>query len=300
MAPQYGAASTKFLQWHSSVGLFQLSFSSGVLVYPASIPWVSQWYPSVHWVNQWHSSGILVYTGPASVPIDIMAAYCEIFQCLPNKLPYSNKRTMVIFDKNRYKSTQLHNVKLQSLLHTRTKLHKNHISVYIDESWMLVTHRIKVARISSFRLILLRCGNYKPYRYSIIMFRHILSIYWHGYCEYWWNSNDALLFMIAKMTGYSMSSSSFLLLVVWWYMASLCRFDKRHNWVNKWLLYLLLWRVCPKGTQCFRTYSQLYMNIYELRWANHMWCPKEYSCISLSHVIIVTKQVSYSNIKTNS
>ena len=26
-----------------------------------------QWYPSVHWVNQWHSSGIPVYTGPASV-----------------------------------------------------------------------------------------------------------------------------------------------------------------------------------------------------------------------------------------
>ena len=59
--------STKFLQWHSSVGLFQLSFSSGVPVYPASIRWVAQWYPSVHWVNQWHSSGIPVYTGPASV-----------------------------------------------------------------------------------------------------------------------------------------------------------------------------------------------------------------------------------------
>ena len=26
-----------------------------------------QWYSSVHWVNQWHSSGIPVYTGPASV-----------------------------------------------------------------------------------------------------------------------------------------------------------------------------------------------------------------------------------------
>ena len=48
-------------------GLFQLSFSSGVAVYPASIRWVAQWYPSVHWVNQWHSSGIPVYTGPASV-----------------------------------------------------------------------------------------------------------------------------------------------------------------------------------------------------------------------------------------
>ena len=48
-------------------GLFQLSFSSGVPVYPASIRWVAQWYPSVHWVNQWHSIGIPVYTGPASV-----------------------------------------------------------------------------------------------------------------------------------------------------------------------------------------------------------------------------------------
>ena len=48
-------------------GLFQLSFSSGVAVYPASFRWVAQWYPSVHWVNQWHSSGIPVYTGPASV-----------------------------------------------------------------------------------------------------------------------------------------------------------------------------------------------------------------------------------------
>ena len=66
VAPHCGAASTKFLQWHSSVGLFQLSFSSGVLVYPASIRWVAQWYPSVHWVNQWHSSGIPVYTGSAN------------------------------------------------------------------------------------------------------------------------------------------------------------------------------------------------------------------------------------------
>ena len=57
----------EFLQWHSSVGLFQLSFSSGVPVYPASIWLVAQWYPSVHWVNQWHSNSIPVYTGPASV-----------------------------------------------------------------------------------------------------------------------------------------------------------------------------------------------------------------------------------------
>ena len=47
--------------------LFQLSFSSGVPVYTASIRWVAQWYPSVHSINQWHSSGIPVYTGPASV-----------------------------------------------------------------------------------------------------------------------------------------------------------------------------------------------------------------------------------------
>ena len=67
VASQCGAVSTKFIQWHSSVGLFQLSFSSGVPVYPASIRWVAQWYPSVLWVNQWHSSGIPVYTGPPSV-----------------------------------------------------------------------------------------------------------------------------------------------------------------------------------------------------------------------------------------
>ena len=67
MASQCGADSTKFLQWHSSVGLFQLSFSSGVPVYPASIRWVVQRYSSLHWVNQWHSSGITVYTGPANV-----------------------------------------------------------------------------------------------------------------------------------------------------------------------------------------------------------------------------------------
>ena len=67
MASQCGPDSTKFLQWHSSVGLFQLSLSSGVPVHPASIRWVTQWYPSVHWANQWHSSGIPVYTGPASV-----------------------------------------------------------------------------------------------------------------------------------------------------------------------------------------------------------------------------------------
>ena len=49
VASQCGADSTKFLQWHSSVGLFQLSFSSGVPVYTGS------------------TSGNPVYTGPASV-----------------------------------------------------------------------------------------------------------------------------------------------------------------------------------------------------------------------------------------
>ena len=45
------------LRWCSSVGC----------KYSLGRPVVSQWYPSVHWVNQWHSSGIPVYTRPASV-----------------------------------------------------------------------------------------------------------------------------------------------------------------------------------------------------------------------------------------
>ena len=56
-----------FLQWHSSVGQFQLSFCSGVPVHPPSIRWVTQWYLSVHWIIQWHFSGIPVYTGRARV-----------------------------------------------------------------------------------------------------------------------------------------------------------------------------------------------------------------------------------------
>ena len=36
----------ELLQWLSSVGLFQISFASGVPVYPASIRCVAQWYPS--------------------------------------------------------------------------------------------------------------------------------------------------------------------------------------------------------------------------------------------------------------
>ena len=61
------AEQSEFLQWHSSLGQFQLSFSCGVPVYPANTRWVTQLYPSVHWVNQWHSRGIPMYTGPASV-----------------------------------------------------------------------------------------------------------------------------------------------------------------------------------------------------------------------------------------
>ena len=81
MASQCGAFATKFLQWHSSVGLFQLSFSSDVPVYPASIRWVAQWYPSVHWVNQWHSSGIPMYTGPVSVHWLFYAYTIYIYIC---------------------------------------------------------------------------------------------------------------------------------------------------------------------------------------------------------------------------
>ena len=51
---QFGAVSTKF-------------FSSGIPVYLASIRWVVRGYPSVHWLKQWYSSGIPMYTGPASV-----------------------------------------------------------------------------------------------------------------------------------------------------------------------------------------------------------------------------------------
>ena len=57
----------EILQWHPSVGQFQLSFSSGAPMHPANIHWLAQWYPIVHWVKQWHSSGIPVYTWPDSV-----------------------------------------------------------------------------------------------------------------------------------------------------------------------------------------------------------------------------------------
>ena len=69
-----------FLQWHPNVGQFQLNFS---IVFPVQVKIVKvspvafqrgavsnkffQWCSSIHWVNQWHSSGIRVYTGPASV-----------------------------------------------------------------------------------------------------------------------------------------------------------------------------------------------------------------------------------------
>ena len=46
-------------------------------MYPASIRWVAQWYPSVHWFNQWHASGIPVYTGPHSVHWLRVRGYCH-------------------------------------------------------------------------------------------------------------------------------------------------------------------------------------------------------------------------------
>ena len=66
MASQCGAVSTKFLQWHSNVGLFQLSFfqwcSSVPCKYSLGRPVVSQctlgqqmafqWHSSVHWTSQ--------------------------------------------------------------------------------------------------------------------------------------------------------------------------------------------------------------------------------------------------------
>ena len=53
-------------------------------MYPASIGWVAKWYPSVHWVNQRHSSGIPVYTGPASVHwlrVRVVENYVIIHHC---------------------------------------------------------------------------------------------------------------------------------------------------------------------------------------------------------------------------
>ena len=53
VASQCGEVSIKFFHWCSSV--------------PSNIRWVIQWYSTEHWVNHWHSSGIPVYSGPASV-----------------------------------------------------------------------------------------------------------------------------------------------------------------------------------------------------------------------------------------
>ena len=61
---QYRLQWSEFLQWHSSVGQFRLSFSSGVPGYPGVFAGLSSGIPVY---NQWHSSGIPVYTGPASV-----------------------------------------------------------------------------------------------------------------------------------------------------------------------------------------------------------------------------------------
>ena len=105
MASQCEADSTKFLQWHSSVGLFQLSFSSGVPVYPASICWVAHWYPSVHWVNQWHSIGIPVYTGQASVHWLRVRGYVQVNLVF---LPESNWRLVNTADHRRIRISAYH------------------------------------------------------------------------------------------------------------------------------------------------------------------------------------------------
>ena len=46
------ADSTKFLQWHSSVGLFQLSFFPVVFQCTLGQPVAFQWHSSVHWTSQ--------------------------------------------------------------------------------------------------------------------------------------------------------------------------------------------------------------------------------------------------------
>ena len=71
VASQCGTVSIKFLQWHSSVGLFQLNFSSGVPVHPASI--------------RGSPSGIPVYTGSTS---GILVA----FQCTLDQPVYTGSR----------------------------------------------------------------------------------------------------------------------------------------------------------------------------------------------------------------
>ena len=107
-SPSSGVPDLAAKVWVSPVafqcGLFQLSFSSGVPVYPASIRLVAQWYPSVHWVNQWHCSGIPVYTGPASVHwlrvrvvllIGIfISSHDNVLQWMPQDLT-DNKSTLV-------------------------------------------------------------------------------------------------------------------------------------------------------------------------------------------------------------
>ena len=83
VSSQCGADSSKFLQWHSSVGLFQLSFSSGVPVYTGS------------------TSGIPVYTGPASVHwlrvrgnLHVSLSLCESFAYL-NHLSWNETQMMI-------------------------------------------------------------------------------------------------------------------------------------------------------------------------------------------------------------
>ena len=107
---------SEFGQWHSSVGQFQLSFSS----VPCNIRRVTQWYPSVHGVNQWYSSGIPVYTRPASVHwlgVRVIACWllvtkilsdpikgaesCGYFLSLTSKYGLCFIRTVICFVENR-------------------------------------------------------------------------------------------------------------------------------------------------------------------------------------------------------
>ena len=112
-------------------GLFQLSFSSGVPVYPASIRWVAQWYPSVHWVNQWYSNGIPVYTGPASVH---WLRIREVFGTLQNYVAFAFR----LWRKYRF-SLSAQTLNLPCLcMHTR-QYHTLHTN------WLIVVARGKSA-----------------------------------------------------------------------------------------------------------------------------------------------------------
>ena len=51
-----------------------------------------QWCSSVHWVNQWHSSGIAVYTGPASVHWLRVRVYVNVLCNIHRLLTMQNGR----------------------------------------------------------------------------------------------------------------------------------------------------------------------------------------------------------------